>query len=690
MSPQKRPGSPSITDEQRVSPNKSLRTQHSSNLTDQLQLQREMESAAANINERSKEDLRRTPTKIRSISDVAPPPLLSSPKFLEASRGAAKDDLSILQVPSTPRRPLLTSRGLSLQMPSGNIDAYPITSPTSRIPLSPKLDSINTYGAAASVLPRRSRGLDFSRACTNLHHSTLADQSSPDSSPTMNGRGMMIPSRKGMSSMSNSIGSPGSNVNSLWSTLGGGERHPIASSLGSVVMMDSDSSTNSDSDDDLMSQVEADDPIVTTPQVYKVSSGLGGFQSHNNSQITGASSGGDWLGHNSSNTASLMSFQRARLRKGRSRKSSSSASLSGGSSLASPVPASPPILKNTEIGTGYFSKDVVRSRAASRRSSLSWGTRELRLSSAGDSDDANAGMVKLSASVTVGGVGDSEAEEKHAVIQRPPKSKNFARIHAALMEEVAPIDTEVRREAQVVQQVRENEVGIEPTRRSIEVNLPDGVPTLTPTHLHGQADQEDVSEDQNMTGQETPSNRRSGSFGPHPSTKAGSKAFWESFKKLETPLPPPLFTRVESSTTTDDVKMDQTTALAGGMGRPPPLQVSTETQPIIPAASEIAQRISNKRRRDDDFDVFSFKRRAVSPSMSVQNSPILQQSPAQKDGSWLSKGSREMGQSNPSSLGGPERGNSGSSNTSVSTGPKRIGLQGMVDTNDAIMKMSIE
>jgi hypothetical protein len=69
----------------------------------------------------------------------------------------------------------------------------------------------------------------------------------------------------------------------------------------------------------------------------------------------------------------------------------------------------------------------------------------------------------------------------------------------------------------------------------------------------------------------------------------------------------------------------------------------------------------------------SFKRRAVSPAVSVHNSPIMQ-SPMQRD-SW---GARPSGNG---------EGSKGGSNS----GPiKRVGFQGMVDTNDGLMKMSIE
>lgn len=115
----------------------------------------------------------------------------------------------------------------------------------------------------------------------------------------------------------------------------------------------------------------------------------------------------------------------------------------------------------------------------------------------------------------------------------------------------------------------------------------------------------------------------------------------------------------------------------------------------LPSAAEITRRINNKRRRDDDFDPTSFKRRAVSPSISAHNSPIVQ-SPMQRD--VMPWGSR------PGSTGG-DRGSSGQSDSGSmggtpanppvgSTGQVgrkgRVGMQGMVDTNDGIMRMSIE
>ena len=98
--------------------------------------------------------------KLRSLSDAPKPslvPTLSpSPAIRESpNRRVSKDDNAVAD-PVTPRRPAYHMRGLSLQMPNKSTDEAPV----SRVPLSPKLDSASTYGSPASVLPRRSRGLD--------------------------------------------------------------------------------------------------------------------------------------------------------------------------------------------------------------------------------------------------------------------------------------------------------------------------------------------------------------------------------------------------------------------------------------------------------------------------------------------------------------------------------------------------
>jgi len=103
-----------------------------------------------------------------------------------------------------------------------------------------------------------------------------------------------------------------------------------------------------------------------------------------------------------------------------------------------------------------------------------------------------------------------------------------------------------------------------------------------------------------------------------------------------------------------------------------------------------------KRRRDDDFDIATVKRRAVSPGMSTQNSPVLTQSPSYRDsnGVWgqppeKRKESQAHSQSANSDTSQSSH-QASSSRTGSASGPtKKLGLQGMVDTNDGLMKMSI-
>lgn len=98
-----------------------------------------------------------------------------------------------------------------------------------------------------------------------------------------------------------------------------------------------------------------------------------------------------------------------------------------------------------------------------------------------------------------------------------------------------------------------------------------------------------------------------------------------------------------------------------------------------------------KRRRDDDFDIATVKRRAVSPGMSTQNSPVLTQSPSYRDsnGVWGHPPEKKNSQGANSDTSQSSH-QASSSRTGSASGPgKKLGLQGMVDTNDGIMKMSI-
>jgi hypothetical protein len=312
----------------------------------------------------------RSPAKARSLSDASPPVLSPSPKFREPEK-RSKDDASI-DTPTTPRRPAF-QRGLSLQMPPN--DLMSASSLYNAVPLSPKLSNTNTYGSPSSVIPRRSRGMDFSRAATNLHHSTLAEQSSPDSSPTITGRAMNIPHRR--SGNFGSVDMAG-NSSSLWSTLGNQDRMTVSSSLGSVNMLGSESSGSSSDDDDPMDADDIDDSILTTPQVNRNQGPFDG--------VAHPSPGSNWMNGPSPAVSSLMNFQRARMRHGKNRKHSNSGSRP---SMASLKPHSPPTMRTLDgASTGLFNKEKGRGSIHSRRESISWAANQLHISGS-ESDDNN-------------------------------------------------------------------------------------------------------------------------------------------------------------------------------------------------------------------------------------------------------------------------------------------------------------
>lgn len=217
----------------------------------------------------------------------------------------------------------------------------------------------------------------------------------------------------------------------------------------------------------------------------------------------------------------------------------------------------------------------------------------------------------------------------------------------------------------------------------------------------------------------------------------GSK-FWDTFSESSsagasrtTPPPPAFLPRGSSSgISNDDVNMDSPSAASGpgpnafGGGGIFPFPMTTTSSSggdtprdggasqsggsvPPPSAAEITRRINTKRRRDDDFDPVSFKRRAVSPGMSVHNSPVMQ-SPLQRDNlpwgggaSWPGGNGQDRagGGSGAPSEAGRQQGGGGANNNNGgerpgggrSSGSKgRVGYQGMVDTNDGITRLSIE
>lgn len=269
------------------------------------------------------------------------------------------------------------------------------------------------------------------------------------------------------------------------------------------------------------------------------------------------------------------------------------------------------------------------------------------------------------------------------------------------MEEGAPIDTEVRREAEVIRQVRESDNDLEAGHQSIQL------PTDTSQNLLSTGpnlpDSLEDGPEQINTGRDTPSatsdRRFSNNFTRQAIKNSGGIEFWNTFDdRVRTP-PPPLFPRDSSSGISEDMNMDTPQSSAVTIGPRADLQKSqyssrsrsqTPQPATMPSPAEISWKVG-KRRRDDDLDAYSFKRRAVSPGLSLQSSPVLPQSPAQKDGGWWGlppKTNRDV----PSGSVAGERANSnGSVSSSSGHGPpKRVGFQGMSDTNDGLMNMSIE
>ncbi|KAL1887074.1 hypothetical protein Sste5346_010457 [Sporothrix stenoceras] len=651
-------------------------------------------------------------------------------------------------------------------------------------PLSPKLDPSQIYASPTNILPRRSRGLDFSRAATSLHHSTLAEQSSPESSPVAGGSGhgaMNIPGRK-----PGDFGGAPESSTSLWSMMGRSQEKVYpSSSLGSVnIAACSDSSSNSDEDEDM--DEDADEPFITTPQVGKTSSTL----------IGGPQTTMPWM-PSSPAMNSLLSFtHRQRPRKQPKRKVRGPLGL-GFSSIAGPsVPS------NSSAGANNISKSPPSGfllgrdsqslqQQHQRRESISWAANQLHISGS-ESDDNH--KIHMDSGETLG---PQRGVVRRAVTRRGnllPKTKGFARIRAALAEESAPAEADFRREAEVVRLL---ESDMEPAEHRLPLPPPLVSTTTTANSSPSMFDNLDDLADDVMAMDASTGLGLSSGFGKHQQQQAdknisgSGRPFWSrigqpssgdlAHGRTATTPPPPQVRSYSASSMPDDASMDSPTAsgasasgsnlmfptggifpmtTASSSGRDTPLpgqntlssggdgggklmlqqqqQLSSQQQQqeqqglqqsVLPSAAEITRRINSKRRRDDDLDLVSFKRRAVSPGMSVHNSPVMQ-SPMQRDS--LPWGGAGMGTpsnaSRPGSGGGPGggigsiglfevRSNSGDNSSTTSAGngnngnssnsansanstnngrrvganPKnRVGFQAMADANDSITRLSIE
>ncbi|KAI0199851.1 hypothetical protein F4808DRAFT_431483 [Astrocystis sublimbata] len=640
-------------------------------------------------------------SRTRSLSDGDGSQLSPSPFIVEASRRTSKDDSALKDrtedpaPPVTPRRPdfPMHMHSLSLHMPQRDATSPAPQSPYLKpAPLSPKLDHSQVYASPTNILPRRSRGLDFSRAATSLHHSTLAE-SSPESSPTIGSRGMNIP-RRG----TGEFGAEQSSM-SFRSMMGNHERMHMSTSVGSTNPILSDSSSSSD-DDDLMDD-EMEDAIINTPQVIKSD-----VQCQNVHPVP-------WMPGGSPAVNSLSSF-RSRPRKQPKKKPRGLAAL-GFNALLSRSPPGNNMMRDAPM-------------TQSRRESISWAANQLHIS--GSETEDRVVETGDPTPITPGRDG-VRGVVKRVVTRRGnllPKTKGFARIRAALAEEGAPVDSEVRREAEVIRQVRESDLDhLEPrTPSGPPPPLPidtSNVPTAqsSPKFTTPQEPFDEIPDDDLMS-----DSTLSSSFKQQAIKNSKGKNFWETFSETgsingtrTTPPPSVLLPRGSSSGISEDISMDSPSMLtsSGAMGlfgpgmgfishgsenpkseTPQPTASTTPSQSgsVPPTAAEITRKINNKRRRDDDFDPNVFKRRAVSPGMSVHNSPIMQ-SPLQRDNMpWGSRPGSNHGADKASgtpSENGSSGGNAGNgSNTGrpIASAKGRVGFQGMNDTNDGLMRMSIE
>ena len=277
-----------------------------------------------------------------------------------------------------------------------------------------------------------------------------------------------------------------------------------------------------------------------------------------------------------------------------------------------------------------------------------------------------------------------------------PKPKTFARIRAALMEEGSPIDAECKREAEVIRQVRESDndhdIGILHSQTTTSTSSPSLLPTTAPP-----VDTLDDIPETDLTSTDSSHDGRSSSaFSQQALRNTTGPDYWKRFdERMPTPPSSSLF-RSSSSVVSDDMSVDNTSTSIFVTPQQPSLPVqhhvrsrSSTPQPCA-SAIEVTRKIG-KRRRDDDLDPHMFKRRAVSPGVSLQNSPILPPSPAQREAGWWSS-QPKPGREVPAGHVGGERVSGGSQNGGgcVVGSTKRVGFQGMCDTNDGLMNMSIE
>jgi hypothetical protein len=249
------------------------------------------------------------------------------------------------------------------------------------------------------------------------------------------------------------------------------------------------------------------------------------------------------------------------------------------------------------------------------------------------------------------------------------------------------VDAECRREAEVIRQVRESDHHSAPPSQP---NTTASSPALGATATAPVDAVDDLSD--GMSIGTSIDRQTSSNFGQHALKNSAGPEFWENFdSRMQTPPPLHTLLRENSSIMSEGFGMDTpaSSTMLNTMQNPQFAQALSRSRPSTPQPPPVGQEVTSKlgkRRRDDDLDPYIFKRRAVSPGVSHQNSPVLPSSPAQQESSL----SRSKGRDFPNNHVQGERTNNGNTTVNNSNGiGKRVGMRGMNDTKNGLMNMSI-
>ncbi|CAD6502451.1 BgTH12-05043 [Blumeria graminis f. sp. triticale] len=598
----------------------------------------------------------RTGFKVRSFSEASLSALPPTSNENELGRGEVRYDSIPSRYPKTSKRLSFPMGNISLQTPREPVPSRP------HISKSPLRDHAQACGFPTNMPSRLSHGLNFSREATNLHHSFLAEQSSPDLLPT--------PARCDIKTLDkahglylNGSGDHSHDSGSFWSMMEDVDRDKVSNSLGSFNMTTGSDSLDSCSDEDhLMDDI--DDSMLITPQV-EVGEVISSFPKE--------ISGNFWPEElYNSRTSTNVPWNKFQNRKNWGHESNNIVISSLNKSSSTP---------QSSVGiNGCSSLEGWTDPMTTKEPGFSLESNKVYTSSSENGDKAPKCVENLENTSSISG-----REGQRGVIRRPvtrrgnmlPKTKGFARIRAALVEESTPVESEVRREAEVVRQARESDLGIGHKNSLATAPLSSLSPNLNKPAQGSRNDGIMVS---------TLSHNLEG-FRERAVLKSRGKGFWEAFRDESSHSSPllPSFPCASLSGINDDILLDSASFSTASMlacqttdhQSSSPSRSATPQSRTGSTAAELTYRLNRKRMRDYDFDLIDIKRRAVSPSMSTHNSPIIQ-SPMQRDNiAWGSRPSSKCGLNET----GKPNGNSV---------PKWVGFQGVMDTNDGLMKMSIE